>query len=291
MVGAEQMQWLADEIALSANAGTLWQLIGQQTMVQDWYGPDFELAIDQEQNSTTSERWKLALENVTSSDCGLCTVDDSTLTAYYTEENIAELCFSPKNCTWQSYDPHQYNQQLYGIPQPVSTTEILGVRAWLAMARYHMSYYFDSWCAYTEERDEFITTLRLQENASPVVYAGDSHNAWAGVLSDSTTKEAVAAEFDVTSVSSPGFERSIPMFETEFVNAGFLAANEDMLYAQVRRRGPCMVPSSAFLIVIAAYSISHCLSFSVSHTLHCTARLVYHTCQPTSYRWRVLVTA
>ena len=47
-----------------------------------------------------------------------------------------------------------------------------------------MSYYFDQWHGYTFERDLLLEALG-ELARSAVVYAGDSHNAWAGLLQGS----------------------------------------------------------------------------------------------------------
>lgn len=65
-------------------------------------------------------------------------------------------------------------------------------------------YNLDAWDGYAAEREK-VLNLFSKKGKSLVVLAGDTHNGWANMLTDSTGK-TVAVEYATPGVSSPGFE-------------------------------------------------------------------------------------
>lgn len=93
----------------------------------------------------------------------------------------------------------------------------------------------DAWDGYAFERDELLNHARQLESRL-VVFAGDTHNAWASQL---TTADGtvVGAEFACPSVSSPGAEAVIGADNAALF--GPLAVNlvDDLRYANLVSRG------------------------------------------------------
>lgn len=74
-----------------------------------------------------------------------------------------------------------------------------------SQARHALDVDFDGWGGYPAERERLLRLLGEAAKgggALPVVYGGDSHNAWAGRVRDGGGA-LVAVEFDGTSVRSP----------------------------------------------------------------------------------------
>eukprot|EP00958_Prasinococcus_capsulatus_P000782 scaffold55_cov401-Prasinococcus_capsulatus_cf.AAC.12 len=98
----------------------------------------------------------------------------------------------------------------------------------LALGRYRINNNFDSWSGYAGDRTRFLRLIHKAENA--IVYAGDSHQAWASELRLDGT--VVASEYDTTSVTSPGPERGLPpYFPKELISQGLLESNPSAHYA------------------------------------------------------------
>jgi len=110
----------------------------------------------------------------------------------------------------------------------------------LAAGRFRIQLNFDSWTGYVAERRDLLRSLRGPAKA--IVYGGDSHNAWAGILRDSgPDRDAVAVEFDGMSVTSPGLESQRPFLPPGLEAAAWQAANPDLAWADTSRRGFMLV--------------------------------------------------
>jgi len=77
-----------------------------------------------------------------------------------------------------------------------------------------------------------------------VVLAGDTHNAWASDLTDSTG-QVVGVEFATSSVSSPGFEQYLPTVPPAQLGAAFPMLIDDLVYADTSRRGYVVLKATA----------------------------------------------
>ncbi|CAE7462796.1 pld [Symbiodinium necroappetens] len=107
----------------------------------------------------------------------------------------------------------------------------------LAAGRFRIQLNFDSWTGYVAERRLFLQSLRGPTPA--IVYGGDSHNAWAGILR--ADNKTVAVEFDGMSVTSPGLESRRPFLPPGLEAAAWQAANPDLAWADTSWRGFMLV--------------------------------------------------
>mmetsp|Transcript_12947 Transcript_12947/g.42693 ORF Transcript_12947/g.42693 Transcript_12947/m.42693 type:complete len:743 (-) Transcript_12947:123-2351(-) len=205
LLGGEQVAWLKSTTQQSVAAGTTWQLFGQQIVVQDTYGPDLEAAIAADGTTAAQKAtWESLLHNLTSSEA--------------------------LDATFLESSPTPFRAMKLGTRSPVDAAVRAKARAILAVGRYRVNSNFDSWTGYLHEREKFKSEV-LAEAANPVVYAGDSHQAWAGTLDLDDGK--TAAEFDGTSVTSPGVEMGYGFLPPAFMEAGFVAANPNLAYSGI----------------------------------------------------------
>ncbi len=70
-------------------------------------------------------------------------------------------------------------------------------------------YNLDAWDAYPRDRDWLYHQMK-QNNKSFVSFAGDTHNAWAGQLTDKTSQPC-GIEFASAALGSPGMESYLPL--------------------------------------------------------------------------------
>ena len=73
-------------------------------------------------------------------------------------------------------------------------------------------------------------------NKNLISLAGDTHNAWASDLTDAAGGR-VGVEFATASVSSPGFERTLPLISTVILEDAFPEMVDDLRYAETSKRG------------------------------------------------------
>jgi alkaline phosphatase D len=96
-------------------------------------------------------------------------------------------------------------------------------------------YNLDAWDGYPAARESVLATAKsLDKNL--ISLAGDTHNAWASDLTDAAGKK-VGVEFATASVSSPGFERTLPLVSTVLLQDAFPKMVPDLRYAETSKRG------------------------------------------------------
>jgi alkaline phosphatase D len=96
-------------------------------------------------------------------------------------------------------------------------------------------YNLDAWDGYPAARESVLAVARdLDRNL--ISLAGDTHNAWASDLTDAAGKP-VGVEFATASVSSPGFERLLPLISSTLLEDGFPKMVSDLKYAELSKRG------------------------------------------------------
>jgi alkaline phosphatase D len=96
-------------------------------------------------------------------------------------------------------------------------------------------YNLDAWDGYPAARESVLVTARsLGKNL--VSLAGDTHNAWASNLTDAAGQR-VGVEFATASVSSPGFERALPLISGPVLSDAFPRLVSDLRYAETSKRG------------------------------------------------------
>ncbi|KQP18178.1 alkaline phosphatase [Pseudorhodoferax sp. Leaf267] len=96
-------------------------------------------------------------------------------------------------------------------------------------------YNLDAWDGYPAARESVLATARsLDKNL--ISLAGDTHNAWASDLTDAAGSP-VGVEFATASVSSPGFERVLPLISSAVLEDAFPDMVPDLRYAECSHRG------------------------------------------------------
>lgn len=154
-------------------------------------------------------------------------------------------------CTWQVLG-QQVLMMRMTIPLSVATdlsleklTEYLAALALPESARNEtqrglvaqqkVPYNLDAWDGYPAARDAVLAMARSQ-GKNLISLAGDTHNAWAGNLTD-PSGQRVGVEFGTSSVSSPGFERALPLIANDLLSDAFKRMVDDLRYAETSKRG------------------------------------------------------
>lgn len=98
-------------------------------------------------------------------------------------------------------------------------------------------YNLDAWDGYPIEREQILAIAR-EFNKNLVVLAGDTHNAWAGQLTDMHGNN-VGFEFATASVSSPGLEYYLGLDQptAKQFERGLTFLVEDLRFANITQRG------------------------------------------------------
>ncbi len=96
-------------------------------------------------------------------------------------------------------------------------------------------YNLDAWDGYPAARESVLATARSL-GSNLVSLAGDTHNAWASDLTDAAGTR-VGVEFATAAVSSPGFERALPLIGHAVLNDAFPRMVPDLRYAETSERG------------------------------------------------------
>jgi alkaline phosphatase D len=99
----------------------------------------------------------------------------------------------------------------------------------------NIPYNLDAWDGYPAARETVFESVKaLDKNL--VVLSGDTHNSWASDLTDAAGR-VVGAEFNVTSVSSPGFEEVFPDENPELIAEVLRQVIDTLRYAEAKSRG------------------------------------------------------
>ncbi len=96
-------------------------------------------------------------------------------------------------------------------------------------------YNLDAWDGYPAARESVLAVAR-DANKNLISLAGDTHNAWASDLTDAAGL-TVGVEFATASVSSPGFERGLPLISSAVLEDAFPDMIPDLRYAELSQRG------------------------------------------------------
>ncbi|KQU89095.1 alkaline phosphatase [Variovorax sp. Root318D1] len=154
-------------------------------------------------------------------------------------------------CTWQVLGQQVLMMRMH-IPVSIATnfslealTEYLAALALPESARSEsqraliaqqkVPYNLDAWDGYPAARDAVLAMARNQ-GKNLISLAGDTHNAWAGNLTD-PSGQRVGVEFGTSSVSSPGFERALPLIASDLLADAFKRTVDDLRYAETSKRG------------------------------------------------------
>jgi len=162
MLGAEQIAWIEKTTKASAALGVKWQVVAQASPVMDMMSPDLAkgaAALDENARSDAPPpprghaSWTAALR---------AWVD------------------------WNGDDdddgggrtPNAKRVGVGGRDVPVDAA-----RGLLAMGEYRLNWNFDDWHGYVADRAKLLRAVVPHANAA-VILGGDSHDSWAGVVSD-----------------------------------------------------------------------------------------------------------
>ena len=96
-------------------------------------------------------------------------------------------------------------------------------------------YNLDAWDGYPAARESVLAVAR-DLNRNLISLAGDTHNGWASDLTDAAGAK-VGVEFATPSVSSPGFERLLPLISSTVLEDAFPRMVPDLRYAELSKRG------------------------------------------------------
>lgn len=111
------------------------------------------------------------------------------------------------------------------------------------LAQPAIPYNLDAWDGYAVARETVLATAHaLDKNL--VVLSGDTHNAWASNLQDSSGNN-VGVEFATSSVSSPGFEAVLPNEEPAALAASLTQLIGPLQYCDTSRRGYMLLTATA----------------------------------------------
>jgi alkaline phosphatase D len=91
----------------------------------------------------------------------------------------------------------------------------------------------DAWDGYPAARARVYDVFKAAK-ASPIVLSGDSHAFWANELWDDAGTRRVAAEFGVTSVTSPGYSDYLPGVP---ISEAFVARNKEVKFTDQGAKG------------------------------------------------------
>ena len=261
IVGQLQLEWVRDSTKASADAGVAWQVFAQGSVVQDMMSPDLEAAaaaLDAGRGDTTVPPMTQAQAEAV--------LENGQRVAHPPPRGHAS--WSAALRAWTDWDGVASSGGRGVVPAAGEgglDVPVADARALLAMGRFRINWNFDDWHGYAAERRRFLTAA-LPNAKRAVVLGGDSHDAWAGIVSsdpahwrvagswsDENEKISVirdgdigAVEFDGPAVTSPGgFERGFPWCPTRLIDAGHVAGNAPTLrYARTGRRGFMLVTAS-----------------------------------------------
>jgi len=171
MMGQGQEQWLAREVDASMQAGTAWQVLGNQVVMARVVPPDLKAAMGDQAYAALLAK----------------------LPAY--------------------------------VAKPVEESRVL--------AQAGAPGNLDAWDGYPADRSRVYDIFKASQ-ARPIVLAGDSHAFWANELWDDAGTNRVAAEFGVTSVTSPGYADYLPGAP---LGEAYVAANKEVKFTDQGAKG------------------------------------------------------
>jgi alkaline phosphatase D len=211
ILGASQLAWLTDSMNQST---ATWQVLGQQVLMM-----------------------KMQLPAVT------LTPDPTAPTVSLVEYGeIATAAITYQTLVENGVDGTD-SAALMAAGMTAEQLEIINDSVRMAyLDSPFIPYNLDAWDGYAYERELLLANAKAgQKNL--ISLAGDTHNAWAGRLTDSLG-EGVGIEFATTSVSSPGLEEYLMIASAEEargLESGVTQLVSDLDYCNVRERGLMIV--------------------------------------------------
>jgi alkaline phosphatase D len=123
----------------------------------------------------------------------------------------------------------------FAIAAKVQAGTALTAQEQQLLATTPVPYNLDAWDGYQAARETVLNMARTL-NKNLISLAGDTHNAWASDLLD-TSGRAVGVEIGVPSVTSPGFETYFPTINPTVVASGMETLIGPLQYAETISRG------------------------------------------------------
>jgi alkaline phosphatase D len=123
----------------------------------------------------------------------------------------------------------------FAIAAKVQAGTALTAQEQQLLATTPVPYNLDAWDGYQAARETVLNMARTL-NKNLISLAGDTHNAWASDLLD-TSGRAVGVEIGVPSVTSPGFETYFPTISPTVVASGMETLIGPLQYAETISRG------------------------------------------------------
>ncbi len=102
---------------------------------------------------------------------------------------------------------------------------------------YDIPFDLDGWDGYTAARERLYASI-MASNSNAVIVSGDSHAFWVNELYDASGTAPVAAEFGVSSVTSPSLGDYLPGIDTGKV---FMDQNKEVLFNDQTKKGYTLV--------------------------------------------------
>ncbi|MEJ2453940.1 MAG: alkaline phosphatase D family protein [Candidatus Thiodiazotropha sp.] len=211
LLGASQLAWLSDRMNYST---ATWHVLGQQVLMMRMLLPAVTLTPD-----------PLA-PTVTLAEYG------AIATAAITYQTLVAMGIDGS-------DP----AALIGAGMTVEQLAIINDPVQMAyLESPFIPYNLDAWDGYAYDRELILANAKAGMK-NLVSLAGDTHNAWAGRLTDAGG-DTVGIEFATTSVSSPGLEEYLGIATAEEARAtetGITQLVSDLDYCNLRERGLLIV--------------------------------------------------
>ncbi|MGR4864925.1 alkaline phosphatase D family protein [Caulobacter sp. LARHSG274] len=129
----------------------------------------------------------------------------------------------------QVMSPAQYDALAARLPDYVRTP----LERAAALSAFDIPSNLDAWDGYPVDRERVYDIFKASK-ARPIVLSGDSHMYWANELWDQAGVKRVAAEFGVTSVTSPGYGDYLPGVP---IGEAFMARNKEVKYLHPSAKG------------------------------------------------------
>jgi alkaline phosphatase D len=226
LLGASQLSWVTDRMNFST---ATWQVLGQQVLMMRMLLPAVTLTPDP-LNPTVSlaEYVEIATAAMTYQSLVAIGIDGSDpaalLAAGMTEAQLAII-----------NDP----VKMAYLESPL------------------IPYNLDAWDGYAYDREIILANAKAAQK-NLVSLAGDTHNAWAGRLTDASG-DVQGVEFATTSVSSPGMEEYLDfatLEEARSSETGLIEMVNDLDYCNLRERGYLLVTFSPDKAVAEWYFVN-----------------------------------
>lgn len=207
LIGAPQMAWLTDTMNQST---ATWQVLGQQVLMMRMLLPAVTLTPTATAPTVSlAEYGRIATAAVTY----------QTLLAKGVDGNDACALLAAG----------MTEEQLAIVNDPVKMGYLQSP---------FIPYNLDAWDGYAYDREHLLANAKAAQK-NLISLAGDTHNAWAGRLTDANG-EVVGVEFATASVTSPGLEHYLGLANAEAARStesGVVQMISDLDYCNVRERG------------------------------------------------------